>query len=127
VERRAFPRQPIDHLTVLRLPDGTAIAARVVEASQRGARVEVDRELPEGTHVRLTLKEQIVLGHVCYCLVAADREFILGVHLDDPLTGIDDLTNLNQALTASASPKLQADGVDGVVERPKETLPETLR
>ena len=78
----------------------------------------MDRELPEGTPVRLTLKEQIVFGRICYCLPAAEREFLLGVHLDQTLDGLEDLTRLNQAL--------QANRVDGVVERAKETLTEGL-
>mgnify|MGYP000337541025 CR=1 FL=1 len=131
VERRAFPRQPIDHLTVLRLRDETAIAARIVEVSARGARVELDRQLPEGTYVRLTLQEQIVFGHVCYCVPGAENQFALGIELAETLAGVDDLAKLSRHLAGSEglAPKnagLQPNAPDAVIESAKEPLPKSL-
>ena len=128
VERRAFPRQPINHLTVLRLSDETAIPAQVVEVSAKGARVELDRQLPEGTYVRLTLQEQIVFGHVCYCVPGREQEFAVGVHLEQTLSSVEDLAKLSQHLAAASplEPQLEADSVHSVVERAEETLPESL-
>ncbi len=119
VERRAFPRQTIDYLTVLRLSDDTAIPARIVEVSARGARVELDRHLPEGTYLRLTLHEQIVFGHVCYCTPGQGNEYALGIQLDETLSSVEDLAKLSQGL--------QSDSMNGVVERAEETVPESLR
>ena len=127
VERRAFPRQPIDHLTVLRLRDETAIPARIVEVSARGARVALDRHLPEGTYLRLTLQEQIVFGNVCYCRPGQDGEYLLGVELDEALGSVEDLAKLSQFLSADENGVLQPDGVNRVVERSEEALPESLR
>ncbi len=131
VERRAFPRQPIDHLTVLRLRDETAIAARIVEVSARGARVELDRRLPEGTYVRLTLQEQIVFGHVCYCVPCQNNEFALGIELAETLDSMEDLAKLSRHLAVSegAGPQnagLQPNGANAVVESAKEPLPKSL-
>ncbi|MBY0504958.1 MAG: PilZ domain-containing protein [Bryobacteraceae bacterium] len=119
VERRAFPRQPIHHLTVLRLSDETAIPALVVEVSARGARVELDRHLAEGTYLRLTLEEQIVFGHVCYCVPGKENEYAVGVQLEESLASVEDLSHLAACLDSNAPNR--------IVQGAEEALPETLR
>jgi len=102
-----------------------------VEVSARGARVELDRQLPEGTYVRLTLQEQIVFGHVCYCVPGAENQFALGIELAETLAGVDDLAKLSRHLAGSEglAPKnggLQPNAPDAVIESAKEPLPKSL-
>ena len=97
VERRAFPRQPVDHETELTLPNGTALPARIVEASARGIRVELDRPLATDTPVRVIIEKQVVLGRVCYCAEGAGG-YYLGLYLEQTLAGLDDLAKLSRVL-----------------------------
>lgn len=107
VERRAFPRHPINHLTVLRLADETAIPARIVEASARGVRVELDRQLPSDTPVRLSYEGEALLGRVCYC-THGSWNYIVGIYLEQTLEGIEDLAHLSQALAVEETHNLTA-------------------
>lgn len=107
VERRAFPRHPINHLTVLRLADETAIPARIVEASARGLRVELDRQLATDTPVRLSFEGEILLGRVCYC-THGNWSYTVGVYLEQKLEGIEDLAHLSQALAVEEPHSLTA-------------------
>ncbi len=109
---------------MVRLRDETAIPARIIEASARGLRLELDRYLTMDTPVRLSLHEEIVLGRVRYCIPASSGEYFVGLQLEETLASLDDLVRLSRALETPGDSK--PNGVDGVVETAEKALPETL-
>lgn len=108
VERRAFPRQPINHETLLTLPDQTAITVRIIEASERGMRIALARYLETDTPVQVTIDGQVVIGRVCHCAEArpglttpatmGSGAYVAGLYLENSLAGLEDLAKLSRLL-----------------------------
>ena len=70
---------------------------RAGDLSGRGIRILVPARLPAGDPVRIDLEDGLLLGEVCYCQ-SHDDGFMIGVHLDQALSGLAELTRLNRAL-----------------------------
>ena len=104
VERRAFPRQPVDHQTLLTLPDGTAITVRIIEASERGMRIALADYLETDTPVQVTIDGEVVLGRVCHCaearqgVISGSGAYVAGLYLENSLSGLEDLAKLSRLL-----------------------------
>ena len=117
VERRAFPRQPINHETLLTLPDQTAISVRIVETSERGMRIALTRYLETDTAVQVTIDGQVILGRVCHCgearagmtmpttVPATMGSYIAGLYLENTLAGLEDLAKLSHMLATEENGK----------------------
>ena len=105
VERRAFPRQPVNHETLLTLPGRTAIVVRIIEASERGMRIAMARHLETDTPVQVTIDGQVVLGRICHCAEArqgissGSSAYVAGLYLENSLAGLEDLAKLSQLLS----------------------------
>lgn len=104
VERRAFPRQPVNHETLLTLPDRTSISVRILEASERGMRIALSRHLEADTPVQLKIDGDIVLGRVCHCVearqgvISGSGAYVAGLYLENTLEGLEDLAKLSRLL-----------------------------
>ena len=104
VERRAFPRQAVNHETLLTLPDRTAIIVRIIEASERGVRIGMAHHLETDTPVQVTIDGQVVLGRICHCaearqgITSGSSAYVAGLYLENSLPGLEDLAKLSQLL-----------------------------
>ena len=105
VERRAFPRQPVNHETLLTLPDQTAITVRIIEASERGMRIALADYLETDTPVQVTIDGEVALGRVCHCaearqgVISESGAYLAGLYLENSLAGLEDLAKLSQLLS----------------------------
>lgn len=112
VERRAFPRQPVNHETLLTLPDRTAISVRIIEASERGMRIALARYLETDTPVQVTIDGQVVLGRVCHCgearqgITSGSGAYVAGLYLENTLAGLEDLAKLSRLLATEENVKI---------------------
>ena len=104
VERRAFPRQLVNHETLLTLPDRTSISVRIIEASERGMRIALSRHLEADTPVNVTINGEVVLGRVCHCgearqgITSGSGAYVAGLYLENTLEGLEDLAKLSRLL-----------------------------
>ena len=115
VERRAFPRQLVNHETSLTLPDQTAITVRIIEASERGMRIALTHYLETDTPVQVTIDGQVVLGRVCHCAEArqglntpatmGSGAYVAGLYLENTLAGLEDLAKLSRRLATEENVK----------------------
>jgi hypothetical protein len=105
MERRREPRvKSYQKVVVTALTqDGTCFEANVVELSSRGMRVRLDSAIPVNTPVKVEAAGQwMALGEVCYC----QRDvwhFVVGLQIDQVLSGLQELRVLNQNLTRDYS------------------------
>jgi len=103
VERRRETRpqtdQPIE-VTILVEPP-VQCRGRVVDISGRGLRLELPLQIALGAAVRVDLCDSLLLGEVCHCGPAGDS-FSVGIMLEESLTGLTELENLNRSLLAES-------------------------
>jgi len=78
--------------TYRRKMDGIA-----VDLSGRGLRVLLPDPVDLGDALKIELEDTLLLGEVCYC---SPREYgyMVGIEVDQVLSGLADLARLNQAL-----------------------------
>jgi len=70
---------------------------KTADLSGRGIRILVPATLLVGDPVRIDLEDALLLGDVCYCQ-PHDSGFMIGVEIDQALSGLAELARLNQAL-----------------------------
>ena len=98
-ESRHQTNQPV-RLTLLGEQPGQnhSIDGTILDFSGRGLRVEVPEAVTPGAAVRLDLKDQLMLGEVCYCQRAENGSWALGLQMEQALSHLDDLSRLMTAL-----------------------------
>jgi hypothetical protein len=100
VERRAEVRFEADQPVKIRLLSSPEreLAAVLVNHSGRGVCLAAPELIPAGTPVRIDLEDAFALGEVCYCHTAEAGKYLLGVQLEEALTGLGDLRRMLNAL-----------------------------
>jgi hypothetical protein len=78
--------------TYRRKMDGIA-----VDLSGRGLRILLPDPVDPGDALKVELADTLLLGEVCYCS-PQDYGFIVGLQIDQVLSGLADLARLNRAL-----------------------------
>lgn len=73
------------------------MAARALDASERGIRLLLPADLKPGDLVRIDVDDALLLGEVCYCQ-PGEGGFTAGIKLDQALDRIGDLARLHRAL-----------------------------
>lgn len=68
-----------------------------VDLSGRGLRVLLPDPVEPGDALKIDLEDTLLLGEVCYC-TAQDYGYIVGIEVDQVLSGLADLARLNRAL-----------------------------
>ncbi len=98
-ESRHQTKQPVS-LTLLGEKPGQnhSIEGMILDFSGRGLRVEVAEAVTPGAAVRLDLKDQLMLGEVCYCQRAENGSYALGLQMEQALSHLEDLSHLMNAL-----------------------------
>lgn len=121
MERRQSPRLPAEEpIVVTRLsPDAqsglsTPLAARIVERSTDGFRVELPEAIPQGMLVRLDLADSLLLGEVTWC-AKAGALYYAGVRIEQSLEHMGDLRRLMAALVGERGKCLPHQSPGGAV------------
>ncbi|MCX6597465.1 MAG: PilZ domain-containing protein [Acidobacteria bacterium] len=98
-ESRHQTKQPV-RLTLLGEQPGQnhSIEGTILDFSGRGLRVEVTESVTPGAAVRLDMKDQLMLGEVCYCQRAENGNWALGLQMEQALSHLEDLSHLMSAL-----------------------------
>ena len=68
-----------------------------VDLSGRGLRILVPDAVDPGDAVKIDLEDTLLLGEICYCK-PRDYGYIVGIEVDQVLSGLADLARLNRAL-----------------------------
>ena len=101
--RRREPRfesdQPVA-VTNLERP-GLPVPGRLVNFSASGSRMLLASEIRPGTMVKVELGATILLGEIIYC-TPEDKEFAVGLELEDALYEAETLESMAQEWTARA-------------------------
>ncbi len=112
MERRNDSRYETDTPATLHLlgEKPTVVAARIVEASCTGMRLESPMALENDRAVRLDVGDVMILGEVCYCQPSDRSEafpFVIGIVTSESLTGLGSLQHLINALAREEIPVRQ--------------------
>jgi hypothetical protein len=115
VEKRKTPRVDINAVATMQLLGTTAEAngkpfpVRVVDASERGMKLEAGEAIDAGQPVRVEFADAMFLGEVCYCAPAGReaKSYYLGVITHECLTALSSLHHLIQALGPAPAEKLE--------------------
>jgi hypothetical protein len=116
VEKRKTPRVEINAVATMQLlgttPEGNGnpFPVRVVDASERGMKLQAGQPMDAGQPVRVEFGEAMFLGEVCYCAPAGDgagESYYLGVITQECLTGLSSLHHLIHALRPEPAEKLE--------------------
>jgi len=106
VERRREPRiqasEPAQ-LTVLGERE-TTWPATVVDLSGRGLRVRAESPIAAGAAVKIEINDALLLGDVCYSIPESGC-CLIGIEVDQVLTGLSDVAKLNRALLTEGAPR----------------------
>ncbi len=105
MERRRERRHELNLSARLRLlgPDERDLKVTVEEMSGAGARLRLSEALPVSAPVRLEWGDAMFLGECVHSSVAPDGEFLVGIHFEQVLQGLQDLRNLMTALLAEST------------------------
>ena len=89
--------------------NGAPFPVRVVDASERGMKLEAGEAIDAGQPVRVDYGEAMFLCEVCYCAPTGGeaKPYYLGVIIHECLTGLSSLHHLIQALRPEAAEKLE--------------------
>ena len=104
MERRSEPRFPSDlavEVTVLSDPD-TLHAGHVIDLSGRGLRIWLEVSLASGTAIKVATPDCLALAETSFCLQVG-HGFLIGVRLDEILSGTPDLERLQKSLRTRPS------------------------
>ncbi|MCX6590184.1 MAG: PilZ domain-containing protein [Acidobacteria bacterium] len=98
-ESRHQTNQPVQ-LTLLGDKPGQnhTLEGTILDFSGRGLRVEVQEAVAPGAAVRLDMKDQLMLGEICYCQRAENGKWAVGLQMEQALSHLDDLSRLMNAL-----------------------------
>jgi len=99
VERRKSSRQASDEAVQLTMlsADGRSdrsIAARLVERSAGGLRLQAADEIALGHPVRIDWPDELALGHVCHCHAEPDGRYTVGIRLNQVLPQLNSIRAL---------------------------------
>jgi len=72
-----------------------------VDLSGRGLRIFLPAAVDAGDAVKIDLEDTLLLGEVCYC-TPQDYGYMVGIEVDQVLSGLADLARLNRALFEDA-------------------------
>jgi hypothetical protein len=105
MERRRERRQELKLSARLRLlgPDERDLTVTVEEMSGAGARLRLSQAVPVSAPVRLEWADAMFLGECVHSSAAPDGEFLVGIHFEQVLQGLQDLRNLMTALMADST------------------------
>ena len=110
-DRRQSPRLVAEGTVVITCLTGgadsgrsTASAARIVERSAYGLRVEIAEAIAPGTLVRLDLSDSLLLGEVAWCAKVGDG-YHAGLQMEQSLQHLGDLRRLIAAMLGSETEK----------------------
>ena len=94
-ERRYTVGQPVQ--AVILCDPEICCEGRIRDISNHGLQLRLPVRPEIGAAIRLSLpaRDALVLGEVRYC-VSLENEFLIGVQLDQMLTNLTELVNLNQ-------------------------------
>lgn len=109
MDRRQSPRLPAEDSVVLTClsadPTPSAPrAARIVERSDYGMRIEITEPIAPSTLVRLDLADTLVLGEVAWCAKVGDHHEI-GLRMEQSLQHLGDLRRLVSSLLGLGNPR----------------------
>lgn len=99
MERRSELRLALDQAVRITCLDENrhVVVGRAVNLSGRGIRVLLPDGLRAGQPVRVDVDDTLLLGEVCYC-EPGEKEFVVGIEIDQALGSLSDLARLNRAL-----------------------------
>jgi hypothetical protein len=80
--------------------------AEVMDFSGRGMRLRTSFDIPAGTAVRIDIDNSLLLGEVCHC-VQVDDHYEAGIKLDQVLSGLCDLEQINRNLVGEQDRKTE--------------------
>jgi len=108
VERRKEPRLSTAQSARLTILDHVraSLRAEVMDFSGRGMRLRTSFEIPMGTAVRIDIEDSLLLGEVCHC-VQVDDHYEAGIKLDQVLSGLHDLEEINRNLVGEENRKTE--------------------
>ena len=70
----------------------TAIPARIVDMSEGGMRLRLNRRIASDTHVGLAIDGRLITGQIRYCLLhRSTGDFVVGLQLDHKLEDVEDI------------------------------------
>ncbi|HLK22315.1 MAG TPA: hypothetical protein VKT81_25385 [Bryobacteraceae bacterium] len=101
MDRRREPRiraYETVNLTVLGAA-GYSSLANAIQLSPQGMRLVMDRPIPVNAAIKVVCDDWLGLGEVCYCHEERGH-FVIGLHLDHTLVGLENLATQTRALTA---------------------------
>lgn len=88
----------------------TQMQGKNMDLSGCGMRVAVPDRVSPGDAVKVDMDDALLLGEVCYCR-RHESGFILGIELDQALSGLADLKRLNDSLLDDAERLPAAEAV----------------
>ena len=106
MERRSEARIPSNQpvwLTVLG-ENEVRCRATAVDMSSRGMKLMVAWRFSEDAVVEIELDDALYLGEICYCRPEPGG-FIVGIEVNQVLTGLRDLARLRRRVAEGSSPK----------------------
>jgi hypothetical protein len=104
MDRRREPRiRAYETVSLTVLGDaGYTTPANAIQLSTHGMRLVLDRPIPVNAAVKVVCDDWLGLGEVSYC--SEERgHYVVGVHLDQALVGLEELTERNRDLSTQES------------------------
>ena len=105
MERRSEPRFPSDlavEVTVIADPDNLH-AGHVIDLSGHGMRIWLEVSLSSGTAIKIATPDCLALAETSFCLQVG-HGFLIGIKLNQILSGAPDLERLQKSLRTKPSP-----------------------
>ena len=111
-EKRTRPRVTVNAEATLQVlgtshsGSGVPTAVQLVDASERGMRLEASVSIDAGVPVRLDIGDAMFLGEVCYCALMAagpPTVFHIGIVTEECLSGLSGLRHLISAFERGES------------------------
>ena len=76
--------------------------ANAIQLSTHGMRLVVDQPIPVNAAIKVVCDDWMALGEVCYCRLER-AHYVVGLHLDQALMGLEDLATRNRDFLAETS------------------------
>jgi hypothetical protein len=104
MDRRREPRiRAYETVSLTVLGDaGYTTPANAIQLSAHGMRLVIDRPIPVNAAVKIVCDDWLGLGEVSYCTEERGH-YVVGLHLDQVLVGLGELTERNRDLSTEES------------------------
>jgi hypothetical protein len=118
VDKRKEPRFETSYairLTILGSSAGVpdkVVPACIINLSGRGLSLTTEAPVPVGSAVRIDIDDNMLLGEVCHLNQTGPASFTCGVHLEQALTAVNDLSRLIAGIMGESRTESRPNATD---------------